>query len=164
MLSPDHHRSVLLSIYPFHRGMGFAVFDSVQGLVDWGIARLDPDNESEVVERLDGIREWNKPDRLVIENAGRTQRGPRARGCTQTALHWALHNRIPVTPVPRKSIHSELGATQQDIAVTLSRLLPELSQYLPTKRREWESVDERMFLFMAVALVVVGFGDLVEAA
>ena len=157
METPTDIGNSVLALYPFHRGFAFAVLDSERGLVDWGVSRIDPQDDEELFARLDGIYSWYNPAVVAVENTAKTLRGPAAKQRTQGFVNWALLRRMRVTPISRDAMREYFGGTSDPEAIAKQVVAqhPELEFRLPPRRRVWESVDERIYLFMAVAFAMV---------
>jgi hypothetical protein len=155
----------VLSIYPFHRGFGFAVLDSERGLVDWGVSRVSAGRkDEELVARLEGLFEWHNPSAVAVENTAETLRGSSAKDLTQKVIGWAFSHRLRVIPISQTDLRGLFSGSgdQHSIATQIARSLPELEPRLPGRRRAWESVDERMFLFNAVGIGLAAMNSLAE--
>lgn len=150
----------VLAIYPFYRGFAFAVIESGARLVDWGIARVGEKADGEFVARLDALITKYRPTSLAVEDAEHPRRGKTALRRVDRAV--GLARLVNIEPVPvsrgevRRTLSAAIDATRHDIAVLLAEAFPELRPQLPTKRRLWESEDERMKIFDAVSLAVGG--------
>jgi hypothetical protein len=153
----------VLAVYPSHRGFGFAVLNSAVGLIDWGVARLTPNDDTEFVNRLQELGVRYRPSCVATENIAETARRSRVRQRNQLAVTWALAHGVPTFPVSRANIREFFGSTSNhyDVVIEIARWVPELERHIPRRRRPWESVDERMYLFAAVALAVLAMNEFV---
>ena len=157
MENGDEFEYSVLSVYPSPRGFGFAVLDSERGLVDWGIVRVSSARRSdEVSARLEGLLDWHNPSVIAVENTADTFRGSAAKELTQRVISRAFDRGIRVIPISQKNLREFFSDSDRHaIATQIVERLPELAPRLPGKRRPWESVDERAYLFAAVALALV---------
>jgi hypothetical protein len=150
----------LLSIDPYYRGFGFALFENTN-LVDWGTLTVgDGSKVDTCARRLRRLIDRYNPDRLILEDirGSDSRRSIQtkqlledlkavagARGTTVSLLRWRTVQRF-WSDQPRP--------TKFDIACELAKHLPELEQRLPPKRRPWDSQDSRLSIFNASALVL----------
>jgi hypothetical protein len=152
----------VLAIDPFSRGVGFAVFEGPDGLVDWGLKTTGRADSSKAVSAIEALIDRFRPDVLALENwesAG-------ARRCDRIDLllnHIASteRNRVRVRLISPREIRA-IGplpavGTKYGRACFLTERFPELLAFLPPVRKPWMSEDERMSIFDAVAFAVACF-------
>src|SRR5688572_32833651 len=58
----------ILGIAPSTRGFGFALFEGLNTLVDWGVKSIEGDKNTGTVARVKSMVAHYKPDVLVLEN------------------------------------------------------------------------------------------------
>lgn len=152
----------ILSIAPSARGFGFAVLDEQGALVNWGTTRATKDINAGCLKKVNKLMDDYEPGVIVLEDASAkdSRRAPRIRELTNQIVAAALSRHFKVVLFSRKQIHRKLHAGQQAtkhmIAQIIAERFPEeLKSLLPSKRRPWESEDDRMDIFDAVALAVV---------
>jgi hypothetical protein len=151
----------VLAIDPFSRGVGFAVLEGPERLIDWGLkttGRADNGKASRAIERL--IVRF-QPDVLAVEDSDAV--GSRRCCRVQTLLDGIISAkaRLPVRRVSR----GQLGAigplpqagTKYGRACLLAERFPELQLSLPRFRKPWMSEDDRMAIFDAVGFAVACF-------
>lgn len=158
-MKADHRPHIrVISIYPCHRGFGFAVLEGIR-LVDWGIAKLYSKDDEEFLARMEGMIDRYRPSHLALEDNKNSRRGRRAQKRVNTAAAFATLRSIPTVLVARAELRSVVGlserATNYALALRIAELFPELATHLPRKRRLWESEAERTNVFQAVGLSVV---------
>lgn len=165
-------RPRILGIYPNWKGIGFAIIERGDKLVDWGIRYLpqrrsveekhQPDDQ-EYLRLLADLIEVYAPDVLALEDwtATTCRRGPRMVRILRKASLLGRRRLVSVSRIPygRELMpHAPLGVrTRYDLSVLLSRLYPELAAILPKKRKPWssESVWTSMFVALAYAVVCI---------
>lgn len=147
----------VLSVYPHHRGFGFAVLEH-ERLVDWGLARLYSTANDEFLTRVEAMIVRYRPHIIALEDHMNSRRGERAQRLVDTALGYAKFREMQTVLVPQNDVRRILGlqdrATIHDVAIRLAEAFPELAPLVPPKRKPWQSEAERMKMFQAVGLAV----------
>jgi len=152
----------VLAIDPFSRGIGFAVLEGPERLIDWGLKTTGrADNEKAIRATLALVARF-QPDVLAVEDSGAV--GSRRCGRVQTLLDRIVSTkarRLPVRRVSRGQL-SAIGplpqaGTKHGRACLLAERFPELQLSLPRFRKPWMSEDDRMAIFDAVGFAVACF-------
>lgn len=147
----------VLSVYPHHRGFGFAVLEH-ERLVDWGLARLYSTANDEFLTRVEAMTVRYRPHIIALEDHMNSRRGERAQRLVDTALGYAKFRELQTVLVPQNDVRRILGlqdrATIHDVAIRLAEAFPELTPLVPPKRKPWQSEAERMKVFQAVGLAI----------
>lgn len=150
------------AIDPFSRGVGFAVLEGPECLIDWGLrttGRADNAKAARVIEKLiDRFR----PDGLALEDWDSA--GSRRCGRVQKLLDRiaaAEGRRVLVRLITRRQIRA-IGSlpqtsTKHGRACLLAERFPELQPFLPPFRKLWMPEDDRMAVFDAVSFAVACF-------
>lgn len=163
----------VLGIDPNSKGLGFAVLENNDKLVDWGIKYLarrktlssagavSPKLQVEQYLRLMGfLIDFYRPDVIVFEdsNAKDSRRGKRTKGLLNRITAVAEKKNIPSYSYSGRSVKAVFSQyeakTKHDIAEFLSGQFPELICVLPRKRKAWMSEDVWMNMFTALALSI----------
>jgi Holliday junction resolvasome RuvABC endonuclease subunit len=162
MSTPASHIRVL-SIDPTSRGFGFAVFESSDRLIDWGVVRVSKGNNRQCIHRIKRLIERYRPRTFVIEDTRRrSRRGPRARQLLLSIKKLATKRRMKLKAVLLRQVRlffSQTGATtKHGVAEAIAKRFPELAPHLPPPRKPWNSEPEMMAVFDAVALALAVYG------
>ncbi len=151
----------IFALDPMHKGFGYAVLELPLRLVDWGIARVKGEKHAGAVAAFEKLLDRFRPDALVLEDAGApgSRRHPRVRRLIDALVQIARERGIAVFTVARTAVLKcfstpEERATKQSVAKRLTGRFPELLSKLPPARKLWESENERMSIFDALALAV----------
>jgi Holliday junction resolvasome RuvABC endonuclease subunit len=157
----DRGEKRVLAIDPTSRGFGYAFLEGQNYLVDWGTKQIAAaENVRCIFQIIEIIRRY-KPDVIALEDP----RGKGSRRCHRicrlidsirvlAAKHHIMTRRFSRDQV--KEVFSKHNArTKHQIAIAVSRQLPELQPQLPRFRKPWMSEDERMSIFDAVSLALV---------
>jgi hypothetical protein len=151
----------ILAIDPIHKGFGYAVFEPPLNLVASGLARVEGDKQTGAVAHFEKFLTDFRPNAVVLEDvkAPGSRRRHRVRGLIDTFARLAADRGLTVATVSRKAViecfsSPEERATKYKIAKWLSEAFPVLAPKLPLPRKLWESENERMAIFDALALAV----------
>jgi Holliday junction resolvasome RuvABC endonuclease subunit len=147
----------VLAIDPTCQGFGFAIFEGLGVLVDWGRKQARADRDRACLEKATELMVRYQPGVMVVEHAAAkgSRRCPRVRRLIKNLLALARHHHLRTRQISRRTVQrcfSKAGsATKRQIAVGLTERFPELAPHLPPVRKLWMSEDERMGIFDAVA-------------
>ena len=150
----------VLAIDPYPRGFGFAVLESRERLIDYGVKKVRGDKNSACLKRITDLIKRYQPDVIVFGSltSNGSCRTLRVQELIQEILKLALDKRIKARSISRLQIRktfSPLGAfTKHQIANSIAKQLPELAFRLPPPRKPWMGEDERMSIFDALALAL----------
>ena len=147
----------IVGVSPTSRGFGFAVLESPENLVDWGLAHVRPPEPRKVACRAVELLERHRPDLLVLPTWEGSRYGERSREVLELVGREASARKVEVLRMEGEEVRrrfSDVGLTKHDRAVALAERFPELSSRLPKKRRPWQTQDERLAVFDAAMLVI----------
>ncbi len=150
----------VLAIDPTSRGFGYAFFEGRLNLVDWGTKQVDVAENIRCIFQIREIIQRFQPDVITLEDP----KGKGSRRCYRICKlikfirALAAKHRITTRCFSRdrvREIFAKFNArTKHQIAIEVSRQLPELEPQLPRYRKPWMSEDERMSIFDAVSLAL----------
>ena len=143
------------------RGFGFVVLEGTR-LVDWGLRRCAP-RAAEFGRRIDALIRRYRPMIGVVESLSTTTKRCRGRTFIKTAISRLETAGAFVVPVAARTMvkfASGPRPSKWDIADAISRRFPEMAHRLPRRRKPWQSEDERLGLFMAAGLALLGWEEL----
>jgi hypothetical protein len=150
----------ILAIDPTHRGFGYVVIEGPDRLVDWGLCQQRSGQRSDAAHRVRDLVRRLVPDVLVIEDTGHCdcRRSERVRRLLHDIAIAAATLEIRTRLVPATVVRARfaaLGAKNKDaVARIVAARFPELARSLPPPRKPWQSEDERMAVFDALALTL----------
>lgn len=154
----------VLAIDPTGRGFAYAVLEGSL-LIDWGRVEFKARDPRAVARRLEKLFERYEPDVLVIEELATSRRRTRARRLITTAASIATNAGLEVRSISMAQVRETYQArTKHELAVAVSKQLPELERLLPKKRRPWEAEDTRTSIFMATAFAATLLSGLESAS
>jgi hypothetical protein len=130
-------------------------------MVRWGNRRL-PADERRLREALTEVLRGAQALFVAVDVS--TRRYHRTRGQQLTRVlkqvikkAGLLH--IPAHPNQLKDLPVDRRATKGEIAATVSKMFPHLAHHLPLRRAPWQSEDERIGRFVALAAAVAIWED-----
>lgn len=155
-------QTTVLAIAPVSQGFGYAVFEGQLIPVDWAVknVREQPRNRH-ALKHVRTLIDKYQPTVVVLEDyAGRgSRRCERIRRLIDSIEQLARKKKIRVRRFSRSQIRACFAAynakTKDQIARVIAMQLPEFGPRVPPKRKIWKSVDYRMAIFDAVALIFV---------
>jgi hypothetical protein len=151
-----------LAIDPYSRGVGFAVLEGPECLIDWGIRTTGRADNAKAARVIDKLIDRFRPDVLALEDWDSA--GSRRCGRVQKLLDRiaaAEGSRVLVRLIARRQIRA-IGplpqtGTKHGRACFLAERFPELQAFLPPFRKLWMPEDDRMAIFDAVSFAVACF-------
>jgi RNase H-fold protein (predicted Holliday junction resolvase) len=151
----------IFAVDPTTKGFGYAVLESPFRLVDWGLAHVSGEKESGAVARFEELLDQFRPDVVVLEDSSApgSRRRPRVQKLLRKLQETARDRGIAVHAIPRLAViecfsSPDERATKYSITQRLAETFPELAVKVPRRRKPWQSEDERMATFDALALAV----------
>ena len=149
----------VLAVDPFSRGVGFAVLEGQERLIDWGTRTTGSADNARSARAIDKLIDRFRPDVLVIEDWDSA--GSRRCGRVETLLGRIAAEegkRVLVRLITRREIRSigplPLTGTKRGRASFLAERFPELQPFLPPVRKPWMPEDDRMAIFDALSFAV----------
>jgi len=151
----------IFAVDPTTKGFGYAVLETPFRLVDWGLAHVAGEKESGAIARFETLLDQFRPDVVVLEDftAPGSRRRPRVQKLLGKLQETARGRGIAVHAIPRLAViecfsSPDKRATKYSITQCLAETFPELAAKVPRRRKLWQSEDERMATFDALALAV----------
>ncbi len=141
------------------RGFAFVVTEGPRRLVDWGLHRL-PSRTAAVTEALELVLNKARPLFVAFDGEGARLKRIRGKRFGKAVTKSCETAGVMILPVSSDDIQAFADAprpTKWHVAVGVSKLFPEIVGKLPAKRKPWQSEDDRIGLFMALAAAVAGW-------
>ncbi len=161
MINPHSKYFRILAITPSTRGVGFAVLEGQETLVDWGVKSVKGNKNDESLAKIDRLIADYQPGVLVLEDYAHknSRRSARIRALGRRIAVIAANREVSVAQFTnervKQAFYGDGLGTKHSIAEVLAQRFPEeLGFHLPPKRKLWKSEDGRMVIFDAVALVL----------
>jgi hypothetical protein len=155
----------VLAIAPVSRGFAYALFESVDGLVDWSNkeVRRVADKNAQCLVFIERLLRLHRPPIVALGDwrDPRSRRSLRIRLLLARIADHAAATGIVVATYRRADVaavfEGQGARTKYDIARAAARLLPELAVRVPSRRRPWQSERYQMAIFDAVALGITHY-------
>jgi Holliday junction resolvasome RuvABC endonuclease subunit len=158
MSKPGHFR--ILAIAPTTRGVGFAVLEGKDSLVDWGVKTVQGDKNANSLARVEELIAQYRPGVLVLQDIKDSRRSQRIKVLSRKIVDLAETRNVSVKVFSQEQVRrtyftNGLG-TKHEIAELIAQRFPdELGTRLPKKRKAWMSEQYQMGIFDAVALALM---------
>ena len=148
-----------MAIDPISRGVGFAVLEGTDLLVDWGVRTTGSADNTKSARVIGKLIDRFRPDILALEDWDSDE--ARRCGRIQKLLDRIAAQegkRVLVRAVTRREIRAlgplPLTSTKQGRATFLAERFPVLQAFLPPVRKPWMPEDDRMAIFDALSFAV----------
>jgi len=161
-MSKEANKTVL-AIYPTRYGIGYAVFDTPENLVDFGIRYVQPMKNKHVMTRVREYISFFKPDILLCRNVNdlKKRSGKRSKKLIDLICDEAKTQGLEIHTYNRtqiQNVFTQFGAkTKYQISQKIMKWYPILKNYEFTKRKAWETESYNTGVFDAVSLVMVHY-------
>lgn len=151
--------NIVMSIFLNARGFAYAAFEGPLSPVDWGISDVRGKRKNaRCIELLARLTRRLAPDVLILRSPGDKACFQRLRKLTAEVEALANTVSIPVQKIARKQINDAFSdlmpLSRYTIVEAIARNIPAFEQYVPLRRKIWQSEDRRMGLFDAAALAL----------
>jgi hypothetical protein len=151
----------IFALDPTTKGFGYAILETPFHLVDWGLAHISGEKDSGAVARFEALLDQYRPDVVVLEDSAApgSRRRPRVRTLLGKLQETARERGIAVHAISRLAViecfsSPDKRATKFSITEHLAETFPELAAETPRRRKIYQSEDERIATFDALALAV----------
>jgi hypothetical protein len=155
------HHDLVMSVFPYVRGIAYVVFEGPNSPVDWGICDPHGDGKKHRAIQIIAARiERYSPDILILRDRVGTRRGRNWRHAALVeALETLAHRKgISIARYSRDEVRQSFGSlgspTRYAIAQAIAKLVPIFETYVPPIRKIWKAEDRRMGMFDAAALAL----------
>jgi CRP-like cAMP-binding protein len=149
---------VILAVALSSWGVGFAVIEGKDMLVDWGMTATKGDKNAVAVFEVKKLIAQYRPSAFVMEDAHAEDSGrsKRIRSLAKRLCAVAVRANVKAAVMPRRQIRKIFFAdglgTKDALAAAVAEFFPEeLRRLLPRKREAWMNEHFRMAIFEAVA-------------
>ena len=155
----EKHKLVL-GIDPAPRGFGFALFETPNEPLDWGVCEVRFQKNRRCFEKIRKMILSYEPEVVVLENwnGSGSRRDKRICKLLNDIYRFLQIRGIKVFRYSRSEIQDvflQFGVkTKFGIAKLICERLPVFHRRLPPERKPWMCEDSRMHIFDAVSLVL----------
>jgi hypothetical protein len=149
----------ILGLVSTARGFAYALTEGPGCLVNVGLQRTSPETRA-VEKAIDAV--LVRARALFVAFDGDSARKKRQRGWMFVrAVTRACQTRGPMLLAVSQKQVSALSAvkrpTKWDVAEAIAKRFPEIADRLPPKRKAWQTEEERIGIFIAVAAAVAAW-------
>jgi hypothetical protein len=139
-------------------GFAFAVLEGPGRLVDWGVYRVHSAPDA-VKKAFDRTLVKNRPLFIALDRKAAEKKRSRGRLFVEAVEVAAAERAIMILDVESgRALESAAeGRTKWDVAAGMAKLFQEVAHKLPERRRPWQSEDDRVGLFIALASSLVAW-------
>jgi Holliday junction resolvasome RuvABC endonuclease subunit len=166
-INPNNFR--ILAIAPTFRGVGFAVLEERDTLVDWGVKRVYGDKNTNSVAKVKELIAQYSPDVLVLPDtlSKDVRRYPRIKALCKKIVAVATTQKTEVALLSKQQVKRVFFAdgegTKHALAEIIAKRFPEeLASRLPPERKAWVCEHYQMDIFDAVALALAVRGCAIQ--
>lgn len=159
MMGPQRSVLRVLALDPYSRGVGFAVFEGPENLIDWGLKSTKSADNKRAVRAIEKLINRLRPDVLVLEdwNANGARRCNRIEALLKRSAA-RRRDGLTVRLVSRRQLRAigtlpQVG-TKYGRALLIAERFPELLAFLPPVRKPWMNEDDRMSIFDAATFAL----------
>ncbi|MFY0602700.1 MAG: hypothetical protein JXQ93_02040 [Flavobacteriaceae bacterium] len=153
----------VLVIYPCTRGFSYVVMENPLKLIEFNFISPKKFDKEKLLNVIKRVIQTHEPITLVLEdcNSKYCRKGKRTRNFIQEISLWSKRRGVPVKLYSRDQVRNVFerwhARTKYEIALVLSRNIPELQQYMYTKPKYPKREDNRDSLFCSISLGVSHF-------
>jgi hypothetical protein len=153
----DEHR--VLAVDPSTRGLGFAILEGPNQLIDWGVKQAEGDKNGECLRMVKELIDQYRPHVLVLENvSGKdSRRRTRVRELLQAIRETARQLGVKVMAETPERVRAAFTPKKDTIAAALAGRFPELASRLPKPRTLTMPEHSAMPVFDATAFAMTFF-------
>lgn len=154
-------KQTVLALYPTRYGMGYAVFDGPEDLVDYGISYVQPMSNKKMMKKVKEYISFFNPAIVLCRNVNdlKKRAGKRTKKLIDLICGEAKSQDLQVHSYTRSDIQnvfSQFGATTKyQIQKKIIEWYPVLKAYEFPKRGKWKSENHNTGVFDAVSLAIV---------
>src|SRR5260370_33776449 len=147
----------VLAIDPSTKGIGFAVLEGPERLIDWGIKQAEGETDdaknAECAKILAELIDRYRPRILALEDAATddSRRCERVEKLLAAIRQLAREKRVKVLDFTPERVRKAFTPTKDVIAAAIAGRFPELQPRLPKPRTLTRSEQDQMPVFAAMA-------------
>jgi hypothetical protein len=143
-------------------GFAFVVAEGPDRLVDWGCRRTKPSRPL-FLKAISKVLESARPLFVVVRREAYSTKRLRGHLFRSALLAACRVQGIMILHIQRRTLEILTGRprpSKWDIAACAARCYPGMAHKLPGKRKAWESEDERVHVFVALAVALAAWHSL----
>lgn len=152
--------TIILSLYPNARGLGYVCLEMPQKLLDSGVVTVRPICNNRILERITKFVDFFKPTIIIVQDcdSSYSRHSRRVARLVEAITKYADEIKIPVHRYSRQQIRDvfeQFGAkSKYEIAQKIISWFPQLASRAPKIRKAWMDEDYNMGVFDALSLAI----------
>jgi hypothetical protein len=152
---------LVMSVFPYARGIAYVVFEDPNSPVDWGICDPHGDRKKyQAIRIIAALVDRYSPGALILRDRVGIRRTRNWRHAALVEALEALARRkgISIARLSRDEVRQSFGSlgspTRYAIVQAIAKQVPIFETYVPPIRKIWKAEDRRMGMFDAAALAL----------
>lgn len=151
---------LILSLFPYARGVGYAFLQAPQNLLDSGVITIRPISNERILARINKFVAYHNPNVVVIRKIDsiHSKKSKNVEKTIEAIMGYAKSKKLSVHRYTREQIREAFevyGAKNKyETAQQIVNWFPLLASRAPEVRMEWMDEDYNMCMFDAVALAI----------
>jgi len=148
----------ILGVTSTTRGCAFATIENHNRLVDWAVSSIPPSEEA-AFETISKVLRKMRPLFIALDRLAGAKKRTRGKAFDKALERASADRRIMILSVDRRKAASGRHSqpNRWDIAEEMAKRFPEIAHKLPSRRKPWQSDDDRIGLFLALAAATVAW-------
>ena len=149
----------ILGLASTTRGFAFATTEGPRRLVDYGLERIPPTTRG-AVKGLDNLLRRTRPLFVAFEHEATLNKRARGQRFGEAVTKACDTHGIMILRIESertRSLSAAPNPSKWDVGDAVAKLFPEIADRLPARRKPWQSEDDRIGIFMALAAAVAAW-------
>jgi len=152
----------VLALFPNRYGIGYAVFDTPDNLVEYGLGYVQPVSNKKTLKRVKEYITYYKPDIIITRNINdQNKTSKRTQKLIDSICHEAKLQGLGVYSYTRtqiKDVFRQFGATSKyQISQKIIGWYNQLGSYMFPQRKRWMTENHNAGIFDAISLAMTYF-------
>lgn len=153
----------VLAIYPCTRGFSYVVMEDPLTLVEYNLVSPKKFDREKLVNEIKRVINTHNPVTVVLENCDSKycRKGKRTKNVINVINEWSTKKGVPVKQYSRDDVRKVFekwyARTKYEIALVITRNIPELRQYTYEKPKYPEREANTSALFSVTSLAITHF-------
>jgi len=157
----DDNQKTILALYPNRYGIGYALFNSPEELIEYGLSNVKAVNHKKTIKKIKEYISYFKPDVVVTRNINdlKKRKSKRIQKLIDAICFEARLQGLDIYSYSRGQIKETFkqfkACSKYQISLKVMEWFPELKHHAYPKRKDWMTENYNAGIFDAVSLAVV---------